>query len=58
MQWSGASLLLREINPYEEWLSGNANHEIILFQVPNYLHMLYFMLLPLGSLDFSASKVA
>lgn len=58
MQWSGASLLWRGINPFEVWLSGNANHEIILLQVPNYLHMLYFILLPLGSLDFSTAKVA
>lgn len=58
LQWSGASLLLRGINPFQEWLSGNINHEIILLQIPNYLHLLYFILLPLGSLDFNAAKVA
>lgn len=58
LQWSGASLLLREINPFLEWLNGNINHEIILLQIPNYLHLLYFILLPIGSLDFSAAKTA
>lgn len=58
LQWSGASLLLRGINPFQEWLNGNINHEIILKQIPNYLHLLYFILLPIGSLDINTAKIA
>ena len=55
-QWSGAHLALQHIDPYSQFLSHDPEHRILLSQVPNYLHELYILLLPLGALSFSHAK--
>ena len=55
-QWSGAHLTLQHIDPYSQFLRHDPEHRIILSQVPNYLHELYILLLPLGALSFSHAK--
>jgi hypothetical protein len=56
-QWSPASLLLRRLNPYQAYLNGNQNNEIILSQVPNYAQLLYVILSPLGAMSFASAKI-
>jgi hypothetical protein len=56
LQWSGAHLTLRHIDPYSQFLRHDPEHRILLSQVPNYLHQLYILLLPLGALSFSQAK--
>jgi Glycosyltransferase family 87 len=55
-QWSGAHLTLQHIDPYSQFLRHDPGHRIVLSQVPNYLHELYILLLPLGALSFSQAK--
>src|ERR1700722_18114146 len=55
-QWSGTHLALQHIDPYSQFLSHDPEHRILLSQVPNYLHELYILLLPLGALSFSHAK--
>jgi len=55
-QYSGAQLLADGENPYRAWQI--ARHEFLLSQVPNYLPAIYFLLLPLGFLPWSAAKLA
>jgi hypothetical protein len=55
-QWSGADLALHHIDPYRQFLSHDVEHRILFSQVPNYLHELYILMLPLGSLGFSHAK--
>jgi hypothetical protein len=55
-QWSGAHLALQHIDPYSQFLRHDPEHRILLSQVPNYLHELYILLLPLGALSFSHAK--
>lgn len=55
-QWSPARVLLRGVDPYATWLNGDAAHQIILSQTPNYAHLLYLFLLPLGALPWTAAK--
>lgn len=39
-QWSPTKIFLEGRNPYEVWLNGNLDEEIIFSQAPNYLHQL------------------
>jgi Glycosyltransferase family 87 len=55
-QWSGAQLVLQHIDPYRQFLHHDPDHRILLSQVPNYLHELYILLLPLGTLSFAHAK--
>jgi hypothetical protein len=55
-QWSGAHLALQHIDPYSQFLNHDPQRRILLSQVPNYLHELYILLLPLGALTFSHAK--
>jgi hypothetical protein len=57
LQWSGAHLLAEHINPFETFMSGDLQHRIILTQAPNYLHLLYFTLLPFGTISFDKVKL-
>jgi Glycosyltransferase family 87 len=56
LQWSGAHLALQRVDPYSQYLRHDPEHSILLSQVPNYLHELYILLLPLGALSFSRAK--
>ena len=55
-QWSGAHLLAHRVDPYRVMLQGNPNHQLLMNQVPNYLHEFYVLLLPLGMMSFGAAK--
>jgi hypothetical protein len=57
MQWSPERLFTRHMDPWAVYLSGDPGHRILLSQVPNYLHELYVLLLPLGWLSFSDAKI-
>jgi len=54
-QWSPTRAFIQQRDPYREYL--NASPDIILSQVPNYLHGLYLALTPLGILDFGPAKL-
>ena len=56
-QWSPLRLLTRHIDPWGVYLIGDPNHKILLNQVPNYLHEMYVLLLPLGYLPYTAAKM-
>jgi hypothetical protein len=49
-QWSPAHLLAAHQDPWATYLAGDPHHKILLNQVPNYLHLLYVFMLPLGYL--------
>jgi hypothetical protein len=55
-QWSPARVLLSGTDPFAVWLSGDPAHQIILTQIPNYAHLLYLLLLPLGALPWPVAK--
>lgn len=51
-QWSGAHIFTQHRDAYAVFLHGDPQHELLLSQIPNYLHEYYIMLLPLGLLSF------
>lgn len=55
-QWSGAHLLGHGVNAFDAVLH-HRRAGLLLNQNPNYLHLLYFVLLPLGALPFSVARV-
>lgn len=55
-QWSGAHMLATHIDPYQQSLQHDPGNLILMNQVPNYLHELYVLLLPLGLLPFGIAK--
>src|SRR5262245_35046722 len=55
--WSPGRILLEGDNPYEEYLSGDAEGRLLLSQSPNYAHGLYVLMLPLPALSFGVPKV-
>lgn len=56
-QWSPARLLAQHTDPWAVYLAGDPGHRILLNQVPNYLHELYFWVLPFGYLPYWSAKV-
>lgn len=56
-QWSPARLLAQHIDPWATYLSGDPAHQILLNQVPNYLHELYVVMLPFGYLPLLPAKL-
>ncbi len=57
LQWSPERLLARHIDPWAVYLAGDRGHHILLNQVPNYLHEVYALLLPLGWLSFAQARI-
>jgi len=55
-QWSGERVLLQHVDPWMEYLQGDPAHRFILSQVPNYLPVLYVLLVPVGLLSLSYAK--
>jgi hypothetical protein len=55
-QWSPTRLFLDGIDPYQARLDGSP--DIILTQSPNYLHLLYEVLLPFGALPFDVAAAS
>lgn len=56
-QWSGARLLLEHRDPWAIYLAGDPKHEILLVQIPNYLHELFVLMLPFGLIPFAKAKL-
>src|SRR5579863_3552787 len=56
-QWSPTVLLSEGHDPYAWYLNGNAGERIILSQEPNYLQLLYVLLLPFAYLTWPAAKL-
>lgn len=56
-QWSDVHLLLQHRDPWATYLAGDPRHEILLTQIPNYLHELFVLLLPFGEMSFSHAKL-
>lgn len=56
LQWLDARLLGQHIDPWQEELSG-APHHLRHFSPPNYLHLLYLLLLPFGLLNFHSAEI-
>ncbi len=50
-QWSGERLLLRHIDPWQTFLDGDREHALVGTQIPNYLPILYVLLVPIGLLS-------
>ncbi len=57
-QWSGERLLLRHVDPWQVYLTGNPGHALIGTQVPNYLPVLYVLLVPFGLLPMAIANSA
>ena len=51
-------LFIEGTNPYAHHLNGNHDGRLVLSQWPNYGHLLYFLLIPFGLLDWPAAKLA
>jgi hypothetical protein len=56
MEWSPARLFIHGHDPYNIWLQGNHAGQIILAQAPNYGHLLYLLMAPLGALPWHAAR--
>ncbi|GAA3769876.1 glycosyltransferase 87 family protein [Terriglobus aquaticus] len=54
-QWSGERLLLHHIDPWRDYLLGDPVHGLLATQVPNYLPILYLLLIPFGLLSAKAA---
>jgi len=56
LQWEGSRLLAHHIDPWQEKLA-NYPHHFAHFSPPNYLHLLYLLLLPLSLLSFVPAEI-
>ena len=56
-QWSPAWLLTQHVDPWAVYLAGDPGHQILLNQVPNYLHELYVGMLPFGYMPYMQAKL-
>ena len=57
LQWTGGQLLARHIDPWNERLA-NYPHRFQHFSPPNYLHLLYLLLVPFAGLSFHSAEIA
>ena len=56
LQWMGALLVGRHIDPWQQAL-GQTQYHFAHLVTPNYLHLLYLILLPLGFLSFESAEI-
>ncbi len=56
LQWSGAHLTALHLDPYHQYLIHDPQHLLRTTQVPNYLHELYILLLPLGWMTYPTAN--
>ncbi len=56
-QWSGERVLLQHADPWARYLAGDPKHQFILTQIPNYLPILYVLIVPLGLLPLLYAKL-
>lgn len=47
-QWSGTRMVLQHVDPWQDYLTGDPAHAISRVQVPNYIPLMYVLLVPLG----------
>jgi hypothetical protein len=57
-QWSGERVLLGHVDPWAEYLKGDPEHRFVKSQVPNYLPILYVLLVPFGLLPMGLANAA
>ncbi len=57
LQWSGARMLMERIDPWADALQHDPHHMLLKSQIPNYLPLLYLMMLPLGALPPLAAQI-
>lgn len=55
-QWNGERVLLRHMDPWAEYLRGDPDN-VFSTQVPNYLPILYVLIVPLGFLSLAQAKL-
>jgi hypothetical protein len=56
LQWTDVVLLTHHQNPYEVYLSGDPKHQLMPWQIPNYLHEMYVVELPLAWVSFPTAE--
>ncbi len=56
LQWIGAWMVRQRMDPWQEELL-RFPHHFAHFSPPNYLHLLYMVLLPLGFLNFETAEI-
>jgi hypothetical protein len=56
-QWSGERVLLHHVDPWAQYLAGDPGHQFIMTQIPNYLPILYVLIVPLGMLSLVYAKL-
>ena len=56
-QYSPTVLFLEKINPYETFISGKIDGNIMLAQYPIYSHVTYVVLAPLGLLEWEVARL-
>ncbi|WP_419804136.1 glycosyltransferase 87 family protein [Terriglobus sp.] len=57
-QWSGERLLLQHVDPWRDYLLGDPAHGLLATQVPNYLPILYVLLVPFGFMSAHGANLA
>lgn len=57
LQWSGARMLMERIDPWVDALQKDPHHMILKSQIPNYLPLLYLLMLPLGILPLAVAQI-
>jgi hypothetical protein len=56
LQWADVVLLVHHQDPYEVYLSGDPKHQLMQMQIPNYLHEMYVVELPLAWVSFPLAE--
>ena len=56
-QWSGVRMLMHRIDPWADALQHDPRHMILKSQIPNYLPLLYVLMLPLGALPLLPAQM-
>jgi hypothetical protein len=56
LQWTDVVLLVHHENPYAVYLSGDPKHQLMQWQIPNYLHEMYVVEMPLAWVSFPAAE--
>ena len=55
-QYSGERVLLHHVDPWADFLAGDPNHDFAMTQIPNYLAILYVILVPYGLVSAAAAR--
>lgn len=55
-QYSGERVLLQHIDPWANFLAGDPLHAVTMTQIPNYLPILYVVLVPFGLVSLTVAR--